>query len=320
MTDTRPATSTEHGTTPDIDANPPGNWGRWGPDDERGALNLIEPDGVRRAAHEIKTGRSYALGLPIERGNAPAYEYRGTPQRLTLVSQTDAMFEGFEGGDDVGANEDVLIIPSHNLTHMDALCHVQAKGRFYNGFPADTFRSHSGAGRCGIDKLGAFTARAVLLDLPRHFDRPYLEGGYRITGADLGACAEAQGVEVRSGDVLLVRTGYLDEFRAEAANGREPSFAQPGLSMDAVEFIREHDIAAVGADNSAVECIPFDGVFLSVHIALLVESGVPLMEHLWLTELAEGMAEAGTYSCLLSVSPLPVTGATGSPINPVAIV
>jgi kynurenine formamidase len=302
--------------------NPPpnGNWGRWGPEDERGALNLIEPDGVRAAAHEIRTGRSYSLALPIERGNAPAFDFRGTPQRLTLVSQTDDMFAGYEGGDDVGSNEDVLIIPSHNLTHLDALCHVQAKGRFYNGFPADSFRSHTGAGRCGIDKIGAFAARAVLLDLPRHFDTPHLEAGYRISAADLTACAAAQDVEVRSGDVLLVRTGYLDEYRATVAAGREPVFAQPGLSLDAVEFVRSHDIAAVGADNSAIECIPFDDRFLSVHIALLVESGVPLLEHLWLTDLAAGMAEVGTYSCLLCVTPLPVTGATGSPINPVAIV
>ncbi|MYS84282.1 cyclase family protein [Embleya scabrispora] len=297
-----------------------GNWGRWGAEDERGALNLIEPAGVRAAAHEIRTGRSYSLALPIVRGNQPAFDFRGTPQRLTLVSQTDAMYEGFEGGDDVGSNEDVLIIPSHNLTHMDALCHVQAKGRFYNGFPADSFRSHTGAGRCGIDKLGAFASRAVLLDLPRHFDTPYLEGGYRITGADLAGCAERQGVEVRSGDALLVRTGYLDEYRATVAAGREPSFAQPGLSLDAVEYVRAHDISVVGADNSAIECIPFDDRFLSVHIALLVESGVPLLEHLWLSELAEVMAEAGAYSCLLCVAPLPVTGATGSPINPVAIV
>ncbi|MCF2526114.1 cyclase family protein [Yinghuangia soli] len=298
-----------------------GNWGRWGPEDERGTLNLIDAKGVAAAAHEVRTGQAYALGLPIQREGAPIFDYRGAPQRLTLTSQTDNMFDDFPGGTEVGANEDVLVIASHSITHMDALCHVQHRGKFYNGFDASTFRTHTGAARCGIEKIGAFAARAVLLDLPRFKDVAFLEPGYTITRADLEGCAAAQGVEVRAGDALLVRTGHLDNFRAETSAGREVPFAQAGLGLDAVSFIREHDIAAVGSDNSAIEVIPFDdNVFLSVHIALLVELGVPLMEHLWLSDLAAGMAEAGTYACLLTVTPLPVTGATGSPINPVAIV
>lgn len=300
--------------------NTPGNWGRWGPDDERGALNLIDPASVAAAAREVRTGRSYALGLPIQRDGVPVFPHRGPPQRLTLTDQTEEMFAGRPGGDEVGCYEDVLVLPSHGITHMDALCHVQHRGAFYNGFDADTFRTRTGAGRCGIDKVGAFAARAVLLDLPRHRGVDMLDGGYPVTSADLAGCAAAQGVEVRSGDVLLVRTGYLDYWRAETEAGREPSYMQPGLSRDAVSFVRDHDIAAVGADNGAIEVMPFDGPFLSVHIALLVELGVHLLEHLWLTDLAAAMAEAGTHSCLLSVSPLPVTGATGSPINPVALV
>jgi kynurenine formamidase len=297
-----------------------GNWGRWGAEDERGTLNLIDPKGVAAAAHEIRTGRAYALGLPIQREGAPIFDYRGAPQRLTLTSQTDNAFDDFPGGKEVGANEDVLVIASHSITHMDALCHVQHKGQFYNGFSANTFRSLTGAERCGIEKLGAFALRAVLVDLPRHKGVDFLEPGYTVTRADLEECVEAQGVEVRPGDALLVRTGHLDNFRNETSAGREVSFAQAGLGLDAVSFVRDHDIAAVGADNSAIEVIPFDDVFLSVHIALLVELGVPLMEHLWLTDLANGMADAGTHACLLTVTPLPVTGATGSPINPVAIV
>lgn len=297
-----------------------GNWGRWGAEDERGTLNLVDPKGVAAAAHEVRTGKAYGLGLPIQREGAPIFEYRGAPQRLTLTSQTDNAFQDFPGGSEVGANEDVLVIASHSITHMDALCHVQHRGKFYNGFDANTFRSHTGAERCGIEKLGAFALRAVLLDLPRLRGVDFLEPGYVVTRADLDECVAAQGVEIRSGDALLVRTGHLDNFKNETSAGREIPFAQAGLGVDAVSFVREHDIAAVGADNSAIEVIPFDNEqFLSVHIALLVELGVPLLEHLWLTELAQGMAEAGAWSCLLSVSPLPVTGATGSPINPVAI-
>ncbi|NUU25194.1 MAG: cyclase family protein [Streptomycetaceae bacterium] len=298
-----------------------GNWGRWGAEDERGALNLIDAKSVAAAAQEVRTGQAYALGLPIQREGVPIFPHRGAPQRLTLSSQTDNMFDDYPGGTEVGANEDVFVIASHSITHMDALCHVQHQGRFYNGHDAGTFRSHSGAERCGIEKTGAFAARAVLLDVARNKGVDFLEPGYTITRADLDACVEAQGVEVRTGDALLVRTGHLDNFRAEAAAGRDGPYMQAGLGLDAVSFVRDHDIAAVGADNGAIEVIPFDDErFLSVHVALLVELGVPLMEHLWLTDLARGMADAGTWACLLTVTPLPVTGATGSPINPVAIV
>ena len=298
-----------------------GNWGRWGADDERGTLNLITPEAVRAAAHEIRTGRAFPLGLPIQRSGAPILDYRGAPQRLTLSSQTDNMFDYFPGGTEVGANEDVLIIPSHNQTHMDALSHVQHLGKFYNGFEAGTFRSHTGAERCGIEKIGAFSARAVLFDLVRHFGVDHLEPGYTVTSADLQACADAQGIEVRTGDVMLVRTGFLELHRSIEEQGGEQPFAQAGLGLDAAEYVRAHDFSAIGADNGAVEVIPFDNdVFLSVHIELLVKLGIPMLEHLWLADLAAAMTEAGTQACLLNVSPLPVTGATGSPINPVAIV
>lgn len=296
------------------------NWGRWGADDERGTLNLIDAKAVRAAAHEIRTGEVFSLGLPIARDAGPVLDYRGAPQRLTLTSQTDNMFDLFPGGPDAGANEDMLIIPSHNQTHMDALCHVTHHGLLYNGFDADTFRSHTGAERCGIEKIGGFSARAVLYDLPRHFGVDNLEPGYKITAADLEACAAAQDIEIRTGDVMLVRTGHLDLYRRRAEAGEAPLFEAAGLGLDTVDYIRDNNFAAVGADNGAIEVIPFDNdTFLAVHIELLVKLGTPLLEHLVLTDLAAAMPAAGTQACLLNVNPLPVTGATGSPINPTAI-
>ena len=109
-----------------------------------------------------------------------------------------------------------------------------------------------------------------------------------------------------------MRTGWLDSLR----HRRRHEFAQPGLGVDAVSFVDDHEIAAVGADNAAIECIPFDdNVFLAVHIELLVKRGVTLMEHLKLSELAAD----GCHEFFFSVGALPVTGAAGSPINPVAI-
>jgi kynurenine formamidase len=293
-----------------------GNWQRWGADDERGALNLITPDAVLGAARALSRGKVYQLGLPIQREGMPWFDYRGAPQRLTLTSASDSqMFEPFGAPEGLGANEDVLVLASHSITHMDALCHVFSDGKIYNGHPSTEFASHTGAPHCGIEKTAGFAARAVLLDLPGHQGVDWLEPGTAITADDLEACRQAQGTELRAGDVLLVRTGWLDQFFAGGGQGAGNT-AQPGLGLSAARYVVEHEIAAVGADNSAVEVIPFDeNQFLTVHIELLVKHGVTLLEHLRLSELAaDGFTEG-----LFAVGALPVTGATGSPVNPIVI-
>ena len=293
-----------------------GNWGRWGDDDERGALNLITPDVVAHAATVVKTGTVYNLGLPVARYGTPVFPYRGAPQRLTLTSQTDAEMNAQYGAlPGVGANEDVLVIPAHNGTHMDALCHVYKDELFYNGRSAHGFTSHNGAPHCGIEKTGGFAGRAVVLDVAKQHGVDWLEPGYNVTADDLEAARVAAGVELGSGDILLVRTGWLDLFADVTSRFEEPPFMQPGLGSSTVDYIADLDIAVVGCDNAAVEVIPFDGEFLSLHIELLVKRGLTLLEHLVLSPLtADGVTE-----CLLVVAPLLVTGGTGSPINPIAI-
>jgi kynurenine formamidase len=291
-----------------------GNWGRWGNDDERGTLNLITPEAVLAATKVVKTGKVYNLGLPVARYGTPVFPYRGAPQRLTLTSQTDAeMNKAYGALDGVGANEDVLVIAAHNGTHMDALCHVYADEQMYNGHSAQDFTSHNGAPHCGIEKSGGFAGRAVLLDVARAQGVDWLEPGTIVSADDLEACRTAAGVELGSGDILLVRTGWLDLFAS--LQGAEPPFAQPGLGASTIDYVADHDLAAVGCDNAAVEVIPFDGQFLELHIALLVRRGVTFLEHLVLSPLAAD----GVKECMLVVAPLLVTGGTGSPINPIAI-
>ena len=288
------------------------NWGRWGADDERGTLNLITDERVLAATQVCKTGKVYSLSLPIQQEGVPVFDYRGAPRRYSLTSASDKdPYAEFGAAPGVGSNEDMLVLASHSITHMDALSHVFTDQGIYNGFPRDEFSTSAGAPHCDIRTNGTFAGRGVLLDLPRHQGVDWLEPGHVITSAELDACATAQGTEVRAGDILLVRTGWLDFFATGAAE-----FAQPGLGVDAVSFVDDHDVAVVGADNAAIECIPFDeGVFLAVHIELLVKRGVTLLEHLKLSELAAD----GCHEFFLSVGALPVTGAAGSPINPVAI-
>ena len=121
---------------------------------------------------------------------------------------------------------------------------------------------------------------------------------------------------MRSGDIVLIRTGWVGAFfndqEALAARG----MGQSGLGLDGVEFMRKHDVAAVGADNYAVEGIPFDeNRFMSVHIEMLRNDGRIMMELLNLEELAQDKVYEGFFAC----APLVVTGGMGSPINPIVI-
>ena len=293
------------------------NWGRWGEDDERGALNLITPEVVLAGAGAVRRGKVYPLGLQIDATHAPIIDGRGEPRRLTLTSDSDnERYAEFGAAEGVGANQDVLILASHHGTHMDALSHVFAGSEMYNGFRSSTFKSFSGAGKLGIEKVGVVAGRGILLDVARHVGVDVLPDGYCITGDELQACAAEEGVDVRSGDIMLVRTGWLESWQRLSATGGEAGFGQPGLGLSAAEFVRDHEIAAVGADNGAVEVIPFDGdEFLSVHIQLLVKLGVHLFEHLSLGELGSD----GVHEFLFAACPLPMIGAAGSPINPVAI-
>jgi kynurenine formamidase len=292
------------------------NWGRWGADDERGALNLLTPDLVKQAAASITHGKVYALGIPIQGQGVPLMDYRGTPMRLTLQDSTDdGIYEMYGCHTGTGAHEDVLVMASHTTSHMDALVHVYGEYKHYNGVEPATMRALGGAQKLGIEKVGAIAARAVLLDMVAYFDDgDWVTLGRNITAADLQGAAARQGVEVRAGDAVLIRTGYLDFWWQNAPNATP--FEQAGIGADAARWLAAQDVVAVGCDNAAVEVIPFDdNDFLSIHKILLVNHGIYLLEFLDLS----APARDGVYEGLLTVGPLKVTGATGSPINPVFI-
>lgn len=292
---------------------PENRWGRWGADDERGALNLLTPEVVSRATRAARTGKVYPLALPIQRTGIPHFDYRGTPQRLTLTNHDDEQMSRDNGGaPGVGANEDVLVMAAHTATHMDALGHIYADHKLYNGFPHDSVSPYSGAPHCGIDKVGAVVGRGVLLDVAAAKGVAELGPGYVITPGDLKTTLTAQGSTLEPGDLVLIRTGWLESF----LTGGKDLLPQPGIGLDAAEFLAEQDVALVGADNGAVEAMPFDkDVYLGAHIVLLVRNGIHLVEHLVLADLATD----GCHEFLLVIAPLNVTGATGSPVTPVAI-
>jgi len=285
-------------------------WQRWGEDDERGALNHIGSVQVQGAAALVRSGRVLSLAQTLS-PRTPVPQHRAGIQH----------FMGRDGGDyAAGARrpggfqfaEDTVVLPLHIGTHIDALCHAWYDDALYNGFPGSGTRSTSGATRCGTDKMGPVVGRGVLLDVASVHGGP-LPDGVAIRPRDLEQAMKRAGVGIGNGDIVLIRTGWA-EHQGRADN---VSFdGEPGLDIDSAVWLAEREIAALGADNFAVEVIPFaQGTVFPVHQRLIRDFGIPLMEGLLLHELAT----TGCHEFLFVASPLPVVGGTGSPINPIAI-
>ncbi|MFF7943360.1 cyclase family protein [Nocardia gamkensis] len=313
------------------------NWGRWGAADELGTLNFITPDKVTQAARLVRHGRVFPLGVDFgSSGPQGAFKFRHNPVHVMTVDGGDARtlteygpkwlrnsvgreLSGFFEDNPFRFNDDLIIMPLQAATQWDALSHVYYDDHLYNGFPASSVTS-LGAYHCGIDKVDGkgITTRGVLLDLVRHRGADtFLAAGDPITPDELDEVAEAQGVEVGRGDIVLIRTGWWARF-LEAGDGTEP---YSGLDWRCATWLHEREIAAVAADNLMVEdpVSGVDGTFLPLHMLCLRDMGLMLGEYWDLTALAADCAADGVYEFQLVAPPLRVIGAVGSPINPIAI-
>jgi kynurenine formamidase len=301
------------------------NWGRWGVDDERGALNLMTPEAVVAAAGCVREGRVLSLSLPIRGATSspapttvPHLRGRPLPQHFMSVDGGDYAAGARAIGAGLRMADDALIVTPHGTTtHMDALCHMWAGDVLYNGHPASRVRSY-GATRCGIDKAGPVVARGVLFDIAALRGVSHLAAGDRLDGADLETCA----ADVRSGDVAVVRTGWPLTWESE---GPEAYWAgQPGLSADGGRWLAERDVCMVASDNAAIGGLNADqladeGLDDDLHMIFLWRHGIYLAEMLWLEDLATELRSAGRAEFLFMAAPLAIEGGTGSPINPVAV-
>jgi kynurenine formamidase len=288
------------------------NWGRWGDEDEAGALNLVDIASMRRGFECVRTGEIVDLSLPIRSTKVPRWPDRSPSMHfMTLDGGDYAIGARRPGG--LEATDDYVFMACHGGTHIDAFAHILVDDQMYNGFPGSAVRSF-GARQGGVDKMTGIVTRGVLLDLAGLKGVESLPAGQAITADELDACARAEGLEVLPGDAVLVRTGFLGELW----RGADPRAGEPGLGMGTVDWIAAHDICAIGVDNNGVEVMPAEesGRHSPVHIAVVRGLGVPFIE---LVELDE-LARRGVYAFLLVVSPLKITGGTGSPVKPLAVI
>jgi kynurenine formamidase len=287
------------------------NWNRWGAEDERGAANLVDADAVRRGLAAVQDGRPISLAAPIVANKGFGVVGRPDPQHFMLRTGGDYA-AGLPERAGFGFADDWVAMPTHGVTHMDALSHIWQSGLMYNGHAADSVTSR-GARRCGIEKVGPIVTRAVLADLVPP-GQSHLPPGEPVGADRLQRALDALGVDLQPGDALLVRTGWLAAWSA----GMTDASAWPGLDLDCAQMLADADVTVVGADNVGVEVFPstVPDCQVPLHVALVRGRGVYFCELLDLDELAA----TGRSTALLMIAPLPIVGAVGSPVSPVAVI
>lgn len=287
------------------------NWGRWGADDQRGALNLITAAKRARAAALVRDGVTVSAAHPLPVMPGPN-NFR--PSVRAVLAGGDGIADGFQSA------SDVTIVAPHGfaVSHLDALCHVFWNQQMYNGFRSADMTSR-GADKNAIDVAReGIVSRGVLLDIPRAKGRDYLDKGEAIGAEDLRQAEERQNVRVEEGDILLVRTGRRPREQAEGETMLMQGAA--GLHVRSMPWIKERGVAVLGSDGvSDVMPSGCEGNALPVHAATLVAMGVHLLDNLALENLASACAERSRWEFQLIVAPLIIERGTGSAVNPIAV-
>ena len=268
------------------------NWGRWGADDQMGAVNLITPAKRAAAANLVQTGRSVSLSRDFE----PTQQFIRVTQRPEFGTASDyygSLYHGLA------------------VTHVDALCHMWNQNGMWNGRDPAKEIDTNGARFADITAFGGgLITRGVLLDVPRHRRAPFVTIDRPVDGAELEAIARAQEVVVESGDALLVYSGR--EAFVRATNSYGESGPRPGLHISCARFIRDRDVAVLGWDmTDARPGVPVHGVLYSY--------GVALLDSALLEPLAQACADERRYEFMFMAAPLKIPRGTGSPVNPIAL-
>lgn len=284
-----------------------------GPEDRRGALGNLTPECVVAATAGVRTGRTVSLASPVETLPGPDNPHPAN-HRMTGPANGDSAAEGLHFALDRFA----MNVHGDADSHLDALCHVIYDGELYNGVPASSV-TPEGAGALTLDTVhDGIVGRGVLLDIPRLRAVPWLEPGDHVTADDLTAAEAAQGVRAGPGDLLFVRVGH--RRRRQELGAWKAADARAGLHPTAMRFLAERRVAALGSDgNNDTAPSAVAGVAFPVHVLAMHAMGLHLMDYLQFEELAPACEQAGRWSFLCVVAPLRLPAATGSPVNPIAV-
>lgn len=292
----------------------------WGAHDEIGRLNLITEASRNEILSRIEGSKSYDLSVDYFIG-MPSWQAAGDPHYRIWMTHTphgtvvdDPLGVGQTMNEHVSYTGAAVSMYTHMGTHIDALVHFGLNGKIWNGFSAAEHLGDRGWQVGGVENIPPIIARGVLIDVAAAKGVDMLPDGYRVSREDLVEALQKQGVELREGDVVLVRTGRMRLFDDTAAYMKNP----PGLGLSAARFlVKESGAMIVGADNLSFEAFPSElkTDYVPVHTYLLAELGAPIIELAYLEDLSKDMV----YEFAFIGAPLKLRGADAAPIRPVAI-
>ncbi|WP_274650912.1 cyclase family protein [Paenibacillus humicola] len=264
---------------------------------------------------DVLSGKKYDLGHPLDRGT-PVWPSH-PPFFMTLNNRHGDVPDASNCG--YGSANEVIVTSGHHSTHIDALGHISSHGALYGDVAAADVQRGRGQQRGlvshGVETIEPIVRRGIMLDIPLLKGKSHLEAAEPVTEGDLQAAAGKQDVSVQAGDCVLIRTGwsrfYGDKNVYLAGGG-----GLPGPDITAAKWLAGKGIFLTGSDTIVYEQMVPDGPGLPVHQELIARCGIHLIECLNLEELAADQVYEFLFVCI----PLKITGATGSPVRPVAIV
>jgi kynurenine formamidase len=303
------------------------NWGRWGPQDEIGTLNHTRPEDIVAAARLVRKGKVISLALNFDQhgpqGAKSKYPALGriNPLHTMLRTGTDA-YSGVLDQRGIRAADDMVVMPLQCGTQWDGLGHIFYENSMWNGYDCREVTS-AGAQKCGIEKTkNKMVGRGVLLDVPRALGMDVLPDGHAITSEQLEKTAAFHHLTIKRGDYVIVRTGQIEAKLAAGSWDGYPGGDAPGFSFETLDWIQRTEIAAIASDTWGCEVRPNEtepGINQPWHWITIPIMGLTMGEIFFLGDLARDCAADGVYEFLFVAPALPITGAVGSPTNPLAI-
>jgi kynurenine formamidase len=304
------------------------NWGKWGPNDEIGTLNFTTPEDIINAVKLVKKGKVISLALNFDhtgpQGAKSKYPAMGrtNPIHTMIRTGTDA-YSGVLDKRGIRAADDMVTMPLQCGTQWDGLGHVFYEDYMWNGYDCREVTS-AGAQKCGIEKTkNKMVGRGVFLDVARYKGVDCLEDGYGITNEDLYGTAKKQKVELKRGDYVVVRTGQMERCIKAGSWDGYPGGDAPGFSFETLDFVHKTELAALASDTWGCEVRPNEseknGINQPWHWITIPIMGMTMGEIFNLKELADDCEADKVYEYLFVAPAIPITGAVGSPVNPLAI-
>jgi len=283
---------------------------KYGPADEIGAANLLNPQLALEAAKLVKTGKTYRLGVETN-SKTPAYGPRSWALAINQPGQVGGV--GL-GPTKTNYNDDIYMGYVGTGSQIDGLGHIGVDNVYYNCHKNSEFVQANGLSKLGVEKLPPFVTRGVVLDMTAYFGQNPVPEGTAFNRKEIDEQARRQGVEIRKGDIVLFHTGWL---QLVGKDDKRYISAEPGLGREGAEYLASKQVVAVGADSWALEVIPAEkgaGVF-EVHQILIPKHGIYILENIDTTELVKD--KGWEFMFVLGVSRM--TGGVQGIINPVAI-